>query len=418
MTDDTHTNDSTGQDDETVQTRRNWLKASAGLLVGGALAGCTGGGDGTTDDGGDDATPTATPEPTATTTPTRTADRTATATPAGTDSSVATPYSVSMVPVGEVTFDEVPETWVANNGSWADMGVALGLEPPAGVWLKGRYHTQYYDAIPGLEVDKSDMTSLYSDGLEKELFFEIDADIHVMDPNFVTNRFSWEESDVAEIESEVAPMFGNCIYAQHYPWHDDYRYYTLMEGFEKLAQVFRRTDRYEAFVDLHDEFQTNLAPVVPGVSERPEVAVLWGVGNEPEQFYPYVVGEGTGFKHLTDLGVHDALVDSDIKDFHASRAAIDIETLLEVDPEVMMLRGYEAMSADEFRSTVVSFLEGHNTASTLTAVENGDVYRAGGLYQGPITNMVLTERTAGQLYGADEELFDRERVVEIVEGDI
>jgi len=409
-------------DDERQRTRRRFLVTGA-TVAGGLVAGCTGsGGDGTTDDGGDDTTPTATPEPTVTpeqtSTPTETADGTATATPVGTDSAVETPYSVSMVPIGEVTFEEVPETWVANNGSWADMGVALGLEPPEGVWLKNRYHTQYYDAIPGLEVDKSEVSSLYSDGLDKELFFEIDADIHVMDPNFVTNRFSWEESDVAEIESEVAPMFGNCIYAQHYPWHDDYRYYTLMEGFEKLAQVFRRPDRYEAFVDLHDEFQANLAPVVPSVSERPEVAVLWGVGNEPEQFYPYVVGEGTGFKHLTDLGVHDALVDSDIKDFHASRAAIDIETLLEIDPEVMMLRGYEAMSADEFRGTVVSFLEGHPTASALSAVRNGEVYRAGGLYQGPITNMVLTERTAGQLYGADEELFDRERVVEIVEGDI
>lgn len=30
--------------------------------------------------------------------------------------------------------------------------------------------------------------------------------------------------------------------------------------------------------------------------------------------------------------------------------------------------------------------------------------------------MVLTERTAGQLYGFDGELFDRERVSEIVNG--
>jgi len=428
MTDDTQTTASSrptddtageGATDDTASTRRTVLQTSAALLAGGALAGCSGGGeDATESEPSADTTPTETPETTQTLTATDAPGATPTSTPAGTDAATETPYSVSMAPVGEVTFESVPETWVANNGSWADMGIALGLEPPEGVWLTGRYHTQYYDDIPGLAVDTSEMVSLYQDGLNKELFLDIDADVHVMDPNFVTNRFGWDDSDVAEIESEVAPLFGNCIYAQHYPWHDDYRYYTLMEGFEKLAQVFGRTDRYEAFEALHDEFQSNLAPVVPGAADRPSVGVLWGAGDQPEQFYPYVIGEGTGFKHLTDLGVRDALADSDIKDFHASRAAIDIETLLEVDPEVLLLRGYEAMSADEFQDTVVSFLDSHNIASALSAVQNGEVYRAGGLYQGPITNLVLTERTARQLYGADEELFDRERVVEIVDGDL
>ncbi|QPV64295.1 ABC transporter substrate-binding protein [Halosimplex litoreum] len=401
-------------------TRRAYLTTAAALVGGGSLAGCTGGEatDTPADGSGDTATPTETP--TDTPTPTGGAG-TQTETPASTESSaVETSYSVSIEPVGEVTFDAVPETWVANNGSWADMGIALGLEPPEGVWLKSRYHTDYYDSIPGVSVDKSDVVSLYQDGgVGTELFYELDADVHVMDPNFLMNRFKgWEQSDVDEIVSEIGPIFGNCIYAQHYPWHSDYRYYTLMEGFEKLAQVFDRTDRYEAFEAVHDEFQSNLAPVVPNQGDRPEVAVLWGVGNEPEEYYPYVVGEGTGFKHLTDLRVRDALASTDIKDFHGSRAAIDLETLLKVDPEVMMLRGYEAMSADEFQNTVVSFLEDHQTAGTLTAVRNGDVYRAGGLYQGPITSMVLTERTANQLYGADAELFDRERVAAIVAGDL
>jgi iron complex transport system substrate-binding protein len=233
------------------------------------------------------------------------------------------------------------------------------------------------------------------------------------------NRFKgWKQADVEEVSEKIGPVFGNCIYAQHYPWHEDYRYYTLYEGFEKLAQVFERTDRYEAFVEVHDAFQENLAPVVPGQSERPAVAVLWGVGDAPEEFYPYVVGGGTGFKHLRDLGVRDALAETDIKDFHGSRAAIDVETLLEVDPEVLMLRGYEAKTREEFQNTVVASLREHDTASALTAVGNGDVYRAGGLYQGPITNLVLTERTAAQLYGFEGELFDRERVAAIVNGEV
>ena len=116
--------------------------------------------------------------------------------------------------------------------------------------------------------------------------------------------------------------------------------------------------------------------------------------------------------------MRDALAESGVEDFHGSRAAIDVETLLDVDPEVLLLRGYENMSEQEFQDTIVAFLEDHETASRVAAVENGEVYRAGGLYQGPITNLVLTERLAGDLYGFDGELFDRERVAEIVAGDV
>jgi iron complex transport system substrate-binding protein len=372
------------RDADTEVTRRALLRGTASVAAAGAVAGCTG----------------------ALSSPEK----------AG-DGATGESYSVSMAPVGEVTFDGVPETWVANNGSWADMGVALGLEPPEALWLTGRYHTQYYDGIDGVDVDKSGMTSLYQDGVNIERFYDLDADVHVMDPNFLLNRFQgWTEADVAEVEERVGPLFGNCIYAQHYPWHEDYRYYTLMEGFEKLAAVFQRTDRYEAFEDVHAEFQSNLAPVVPSAGDRPEVAVLWGVGKQPTEFYPYVIGGGTGFKHLRDLKVQDALAASGVKDFHGTRAAVDVETLLDVDPETLLLRGYEHLSAAEFQDTVVSYLEDHDTASRVTAVENGDVYRAGGLYQGPITNLVLTERLANALYGFDGDLFDRERVAEIVNG--
>jgi iron complex transport system substrate-binding protein len=395
-------------------TRRDCLKYGGAIVGGGLLAGCVGG----SDDGSS-----ATTDRETTTRGETTAAETGTEVETETTESETTAadddgYTVSMAPVGDVTFESVPETWVANNGSWADMGVALGRDPPKALWLTNRYHTQYYDEIPGVSVDKSDMVSLYQDGVSKELFYELDADVHVVDPNFLQNRFDgWKESDVAAVQENIGPMFGNCIYAQHYPWHEDYRYYSLFEGFEQLATVFQRTDRYEAFEAIHDDFQSNLAPHVPGPSDRPEIAVLWGVGDEPETFYPYVIGEGTGFKHFDDLGAHDALASTNIKDFHGSRAAIDLETVLEVDPEVLMLRGYEALSESKFHEQVVSFLESHGTASALTAVRNGEVYRAGGLYQGPITNMVLTERTAGQLYGVEEELFDRERVAAVVNGE-
>ncbi|WP_135664328.1 ABC transporter substrate-binding protein [Halorhabdus rudnickae] len=392
-----------------TSTRREYLRYGGAVIGGGLLAGCLGG-EGDTPAGTETDT-TTTMETTAESDPTTMAETTGTETPA------ASSYSVSMVPVGDVTFEGVPETWVTNNGSWADMGIALGQDPPAGVWLPSRYHTHYYDEIPGVSVDKSSIERLSQDGVSKERFFAIDADVHVIDPNFITNRFKWTDDDVAEVERDVGPFFGNSIFSRNYSWHDDYRYYTLLAAFEKLAAVFDERERFEAFASIHDDFQTALAPAVPGLGERPAAAVLWAGGDEPEQFYPYVIDEGTSFKHLRDLGVRDALANTDVKDFHSSRGVIDFETLLSIDPTVILLRGQEAKSRDEFRDTVVTFLEDHPVASQLTAVENGDVYRAGPLYQGPITNLVVTERLARNLYGFEGQLFDRERVAAVVAGE-
>ena len=384
------------RDETPRRTRRELLTAGGTLAASALLAGCTG------DTGG-------------------AGGETTRRTTSGTSETTSgESYSVSMAPVGEVTFESVPDTWVANNGSWADMGAALGVEPPEAVWLTERYHTQYYDAIDGVSVDKSGMTSLSQGGVDKERFYDLDADVHVIDPNFLLNRFDgWEQADVDEIREEVAPFFGNSIFSTGYSWHDDYPYLSLYEAFGKLAAAFQRTPRYEAFRSLHEEFQSSVSEIVPSsASDRPQVAIAWASGDQPTSFSPYLIGEGTSFKQWRDLRVRDAFAETDVQDFHSSRGSIDYETLLEVDPEVLLLRGHEDKTAAEFRDTVVSFMEGHDVASSLTAVRNGAVYRGGPLYQGPITNLVLTERAAWQVYGVEEELFDRQRVAAIVSGDV
>lgn len=386
--------------------RREYIIAT-GVGLAGAVAGCSGqseadsGGDGATDDVTDSGTTAAESTTTATTEPT--------------DSG----YSVSMEPVGEVTFESVPEVWVANNGSWADMGIALGLDAPEGVWLPSRYHTQYYDEIPGVSIDGKSVRKLWGDsGVGKEQFYEMDADIHVMDPNFLLRRGSWDQSDIDEIESQIAPFFGNSVFSTGYDWHD-YTYYTLYEAFEKLSQAFQRTDRFDAFRALHEEFQTSLEDIVPGSeSERPEVAIVWAGSDEPTSFSPYLIEDGTSFKQWRDLGVRDAFAKTDVRDFHSDRSQVDFETLLDIDPEYLLMRGQENKTRAEFEDTVVRSLEADPTGSELTAVQNGNVYRGGSLYQGPITNLVLTERAASQVYDVDRDLFDRQRVADIVAGDL
>jgi iron complex transport system substrate-binding protein len=384
--------------------RRRRFLTGATATVGALLAGCTGGENAT----GEDNETTAGTGSGATTDPT---------TARGTD--MGSSYSVSIAPMGEVTFESVPTTWVANNGSWADMGAALGIEPPKALWLPERYHTQYYEGIPGVSVDKSGMTRLFGDGggVSKEPYYQLDGDVHIQDPNFLLNRAKgWKQADIDEITKNVAPFFANSVFSRQYDWHEGYRYYTLYEAFGKLAQVFKREEQYRAFSSLHGELQSKLSGVVPPAGERPAVAILWATGNQPDSFLPYLINEGTSFKQWRDLKVRDALAETSVTDFHSSRAAIDFETLLEIDPEMLLLRGHEDQTANQFQNTVVRFLKNHEVASTLTAVENGDVYRGGPLYQGPIANLVLTERAARQVYGVSKPLFDRRRVADIVQG--
>ncbi|MGB9932168.1 ABC transporter substrate-binding protein [Haloarcula amylolytica] len=378
--------------------RREYIVAT-GVGLAGAVAGCSGQSE--ADNGGSGGTNDTTESGTTATT--------------STDSS----YSVSMEPVGEVTFESVPEVWVANNGSWADMGIALGLDAPEGVWLPSRYHTRYYDEIPGVSVDGSSIRELWGDsGVGKEQFYEMDADIHVMDPNFLLSRGSWDQSDIDEIETRIAPFFGNSIFSTGYEWHD-YTYYTLYEAFEKLSQAFQRTDRFDAFQALNEEFQTSLEDIVPdSESERPEVAIMWAGSDEPTSFSPYLMEDGTSFKQWRDLGVRDAFAKTDVRDFHSDRSEVDFETLLDIDPEYLLMRGQEDKTRAEFEDTVVRSLEADPTGSELTAVQNGNVYRGGSLYQGPITNLVLTERAASQVYDVERDLFDRQRVADIVAGDL
>lgn len=401
-------------------SRRRLLRGGGGVLAAGLFAGCNQrsgseeGGEQPSADGTDATTTTeaGTPE---TATPSRTAS-----TEGPTQTSTAQSYSVTIEPAGEVTFESVPETWVAENASWADMGVSLGLEPPLAVVLTGEYRTHHYEDVPGLSVDTEEMVSLWQDGISKELLYDLDADVHFIDPNYMTNLIpEWERADVEEIVENVGPFCGNTSFST-YPWHEEYPYYSLYEATEKVAQVFQRTDRYEALARHHDEVIGGIKDRLP--DERPSIGLLSPASTEPESFYPYRLGETTAYKHWHDLGVGDALEGSDVSSFTSDRGEIDYETLLEIDPEVLMFYTDEYRSDEEFRSTYLEFMKEHSVGSKLTAVQNGDVYPAGSMYQGPIINLSKTERAAKQLFpdefDADEQLYDRQRLAEIRSGEL
>lgn len=393
-------------DEATGRTRRNYVKLGGALIGSGLLAGCS--------QGEGESPATTDREGTEPTTEVETASETETTT------SERNSYTVSVEPAGDVTFDAVPETWVAENASWADMGVALGLDKPSAVVLTGEYRTWHYEDVPGLSTSKDDMTSLWQDGISKELFYDIDAGVHFIDPNYMINLIpNWEQSDVEEMAQAVGPFCGNTSFSS-YPWHEDYPYYDLYEATEKVAEVFQRTDRYEALAGYHETVLGDITDRLP--EDRPSIALLSPQSTEPESFAPYPLGDRTAYKHLHDLGIGDEFAGTDVSSFTSERGMIDYEPLLEIDPEVLMFYTDTHRTAEDFRSTFLAFMQEHSTASQLTAVQEGRVYPAGSMYQGPIINFSKTERAAKQLFpdefGGDEQLYDRQKLADIRAGNI
>ena len=134
----------------------------------------------------------------------------------------------------------------------------------------------------------------------------------------------------------------------------------MYEAFEKMAEVFQEQAQYQAFSDLHNEVIGEVTDRIHSESERPSVATLMVVSEEPEEFYQFRIEQGTDWKQWRDLGVKDTLAGTGLKSFTAGRAAMGYEALLEADPDYLMLYGYESMSANEFRDTFLTHFRNHD----------------------------------------------------------
>ncbi|GAB3689081.1 ABC transporter substrate-binding protein [Salinarchaeum chitinilyticum] len=381
-------------------TRRDCVKYGGAVLGGGVLAGCL---SGDSNGSGDDAT-----------------ER----------------YQACIEPVGCVGFEAVPETYIVNNGEWADMAFALGQRDG---FLTATTMTPGFLFEPfGLDVPpRSETASLDTTSWDKEVFYEEEPDVILMDPNYMHATgwdSTWDESDTQEIAEKVAPFFGNNILRRR-EWHD-YRLYSLYEAFERLAECFQERERYEAIAEIHDSVQAEVQSRLPPEDERPSIALINSASSPAEgTFYPmHTQAEGVETKPYRDLGVGSV--------FSAETAAggsIDYELLLALDPDVIVVHwgigttgGGDQFSPAAFREQYVEPFEAHSAGSRLTAVENGDVYPGAYGSQGPLVNLLQTEMVAQQLYPEafgsfdvesfpdvpeSKRLFDRQQVADVVAGD-
>jgi len=397
-----------------ARTRRDYLKYGVAVISGGLFAGCTG-----------DADSQPTPASTDSDTPTAAETASSTTTPTAVDS-----YTVSMEPMGEVQFESAPERWMAYFSTYGDMAIALGqLDGLAGLIFTENWPMAFFDAIPDVDVTFDDIPQLMGEGsIDKEAFYEMDCDVHLFDPNFVqVLDNTWTDADFTEIATNVGPIIGNSSRRRTDDWHD-YRYYSLYEAFELIADVFQEGDRYAAFAELHDSLLTEIDDGLPPEDERPTVGLL-SVNSDFEggSFYAYPVHDGNGHKQYRDLGMRGAF--DDVID--GSYAEWDYEQLLDVDPDILLFQyGFSHVSTGEFEDRMATMRE-DPIGQQLSAVRNDRLYRGGTSYQGPIINLFQTEVAAKQFYPEtfggwhglgntpdEERLFDRQRMADIVNGDI
>jgi iron complex transport system substrate-binding protein len=136
---------------------------------------------------------------------------------------------------------------------------------------------------------------------------------------------------------------------------------------------------------------------------------------------------GVATRQYRTFGVENAFVDVNLTDGWKT----DYEGMLEADPEYLFFDSTLSMGREEFEKRFVTPLEESAVGSELTAVQEGNIFRGGGRYQGPIINLFVIEVLAKQLYpeqfdefttfddiASGGKLFDRQRVADIINGDI
>lgn len=407
-------------------TRRTYLKRTGALVGAGLVAGCSGDSDATTETSSP-----ATDSETATT---------EAATAEQTESETATAesnYATELAPVGSVTLDSPPENVFTHFPWFPDMASALGRgDTVNSLWWEGTaagldYFTAEFD---GFDVEWADEATEY--GFSKERLYELDSDLHLVDPAWVTTQDNWTRDDVDEVADNVGPWLGNYYSSYHASppdeWADEYEYYTLWETFGRVAALYGERSRYEALASVHDDLLETVEDGLPAESERPTVAYL-SISEDLSSIYRLRLNApGYWNSHTRPLGATDAFGG---EEFSGPFAQVDMEALAEADPDVVLAL-WTVTDTFDF-GTLTQNLEDDPVGGELTAVRNGRVYPQGTRWQGPLMNLFQLEMTAKQLYpdqfgawpeyesgddypefGADEQLFDHRRVADVLAGDV
>jgi len=348
--------------------------------------------------------------------------------------------------MGELTLNEPPSSWVGGLGFTADVLTALGHADSAVGMADPRFwYTGFYDFLDGVSGPSDDLAQITTEDRDTDLevLYELDPELMAADPNLYRSIYGLEADEAEEIQENIAPWFGNESRRKrfdgwtYWPIGESYDYLSLPEYVPKYAALFGEQARGEALLDLYTPFIEDVRSRVPPEAERRSMALVNGRYNPENRdgwiiYNPNSEIEKTwGKKQYRDLSVVDAFEGA-----YSGQSAItvDYEGLLEYDPDVIIFNfgiTYRDFQEQNYIQQQRELLTDHSVGSEVTAVQNDDLYVGGTPYQGPIINLFQTEMAAKQLYpdefgpypgygqlSEDERLFDRQRLADIINGDI
>jgi ABC-type Fe3+-hydroxamate transport system substrate-binding protein len=274
------------RDDNTTTTeeptRRDYVKYGGAIVGGGLLAGCAGqsesdSGSTPTESAGEESTTTATDDETESETTTENES-----------------YSAMMPPMGELTLEEPPSTWIGGLGFTADVLTALGQADGAVGMADPRFWYQgFYDFLDGVTAPAAEELTQFTTedrDTDLEVLYELDPDLIAVDPNPIIAIYGLDEDEAEEIQENVAPWFGNESRRKRF---DGWTYWPVGESYSYLslpeyAALFGEQARGEALLGLYESFIEDVRSRVPADGERRSLALVNGRYN-PENRDGWVV---------------------------------------------------------------------------------------------------------------------------------
>jgi len=399
-----------------VPTRRETIKGGGALIGGGLLAGCTGGSDGggangssgSNGSGGENAT--------------------------GGDGGVS--YEVCMKPNPCTTFERVPETFATYHTAWSEIAFVLTGQEPEGMAYPEFYPTEFYDGLPGIEIDVESVTKIVTeeDVFSKELFYEVSPDVFLIDHNIAKHYGEWDDDDISEIENNIAPLCGSYGMRPWPEYDEGYPFYTLYELLGKASEVFKvEKERFEPLQTVYDD-------LVNQVQSEAEPRTIGYMNGDPKEktFYAHVPGQpgyqGEVQRHLNLEDAFRGKYPSGENSFE-----VDYEAILEADPDIILIKSgmisYDSYGYDTFQDYVAD-IAADEVGGQLTAVQENRVYAGGPIEHGPVQSLFIHEAVAKQMYPEkfgeftfetrnsladipeEEQMFDRQRVADIINGGV
>ncbi|MDR3754653.1 MAG: ABC transporter substrate-binding protein [Terracidiphilus sp.] len=348
------------------------------------------------------------------------------------------PYTVHMSPMGDVRFDHIPLRVVTLDANYNDMLVSLGEGSKLiATGYKGNFYDGFYEKL-GIKAhfDPAHLTFLSSGGgsaIDKELFYQLHADVHHIDPVQLATSRGWSKADVDEIARNVGPFFANRFSRDNsYGGKEPYQYYSLWELAEKVGEVYQRPETIAQLKAVYDEMIDKINRRLPPPEKRPSVGLIFYSNGK---FTTYSIGDGGfGQAQYRDVGARDAFASIAARTYKGESgapASMDIEGLLALNPDVLIMPFaiYPATQASTTRANYEQLLKLKDDplAQRLTAFRNGRIFPGGTPLQGPVFYLFQIEMAAKQIYPdifgpyrddqnypLSEQMFDRNRVAEIL----